>query len=340
MITLDSIIIGLQKYGGISNYWQTLSSVVSKNFSDTEFLLPKTQQSKTRCLGSGVTRIEQLPTIVSRYCDYSVSPTTEIAHSSYYRLPRTKSVASIVTCYDFTYERYRSDFSAIAHKIQKKRALMSCDHIIAISENTKKDILEFIPKISESKISVVHIPIAENDFNENLGFTYDNRVVFSGARSSYKRFDLAVEAVSLKANLTLDIIGPPLTPLEHEFVKARLGNRFTQFEAKSNDEVLKRISGCYAFLFPSDYEGFGLPILEAFQVGAPVICANRSSFPELVGSAGFLVDQQISQNYRDCLNELENTETRNRLVSHGYKRLNLFTLDQFTTKMAEVYEHL
>ena len=340
MITLDSIIIGLQKYGGISNYWQTLSNVVSKNFSESEFLLPKTQQSNTRFFELGVTRVEQIPTTASRYCDYSVLPNTEIAHSSYYRLPRTKSVASIVTCYDFTYERYRSDLFAIAHKMQKKRALLSCDHIIAISENTKKDILKFIPKIRESKISVVHIPIVENNFNENLGFTYDNRVVFSGARSPYKRFDLAVEAVSLKPNLKLDIIGPPLTSLEQEFVKSKLGYRFTQFEAKSNYEVLKRISGCYAFLFPSDYEGFGLPILEAFKVGAPVICANRSSFPELVGSAGFLVDQQTPQNYRDCLTDLENTETRKRLVSLGYKRLNLFNLDQFTTKMIEIYEHL
>lgn len=340
MIVLDSIILGLQKYGGISNYWRTLSNVVSDHFHDTEFLLPKTQFADSSYLNSKALRTEHLSTSISRYIDYTVSKDTEIAHSSYYRLPRKKNVASVVTCYDFTYEHYRSDLFAKVHKIQKRRALLSCDQIIAISENTKRDILKYIPKIKESKINVVYLPLPEVDSSKFFFGDYDNRVVFVGARTSYKRFDLAVEAVSEKPNLTLDIIGPPLTPSESEYVKSRLGYRYKQFEAKSNDEVLNRISGCYAFIFPSDYEGFGLPILEAFKVGTPVICANCSSFPEIVGSAGLLVDKQTPQNYRDCLTELENLEIRKRLISLGHRQLQLFSLDRFTTKMTKIYEHL
>lgn len=340
MIVLDSIIFGLQKYGGISNYWQTLSNVVSDYFHDTEFLLPKTQIGDINFLKSKYSRTEHLSTSISRYIDYTVSKDTEIAHSSYYRLPRKKNVASVVTCYDFTYERYRSDLLAKVHKIQKRRALLSCNHIIAISENTKRDILKYIPEIKENKISVVHLPLPKVDFNQQAYGDYDNRVVFVGSRSSYKRLDLAVEAVARKPNLMLDIIGAPLTLSESKYIKSRLGHRYKQFEAKSNNEVLQRISGCYAFIFPSDYEGFGLPILEAFKVGTPVICANRSSFPEIVGSAGFLVEKQTPQNYCDCLTELENLAIRKRLISLGHRQLELFKLDQFTTKMTKIYEHL
>lgn len=340
MIVLDSIILGLQKYGGISNYWQTLSNIVPNHFDNTEFLLPRTQMVHPSYTKSVATRTEQLPTFFSRYIDYSVATGTEVAHSSYYRLPRTRGVASVITCYDFTYERYRLDFFAKVHKTQKKRSLLSCNHIIAISENTKRDILKYIPGIKESKISVVHIPLPQVDYDNKFSGQYDNRVVFVGARTSYKRFDLAVEAVSQKPNLILDIIGPQLTPAETAYVKSRLGNRFTQFEAGSNDEVLYRMSGCYAFIFPSDYEGFGLPILEAFKVGTPVICANRSSFPEIIGSAGLLVDEQNPQNYSDCLSELENSEIRKRMVSLGYRQLKLFNLDQFTEKMVKVYEQI
>lgn len=339
MILFDSIIHGLQKFGGISNYWQTLAETT--HFAgDVQFLLPKNIRGDVGYLSNKSVVFDNRPVSIARYLNYRASRDIQVAHSSYYRLPNRRDLASVVTCYDFVYEQYRSGAAAAVHRLQKFKALRECDHIVAISYNTKNDILKYLPDLKEEKISVVHIPVEPDGLAREQVGEYDNRVIFSGSRLGYKRFDIAVEAVAALRNLSLDIIGPPLSERESGYLQHHLPGRYSYFEAKSNAEVLDRMEGAYAFIFPSDYEGFGLPILEAFHAGVPVVCADRSSFPEIVGESALLSPSQSPRAYSELLESLDMHSVRSALVKSAARRKLLFSKSDFYHKMSKIYGSL
>lgn len=331
-ITLDCGIFGLQNYGGISNYWLNLINHISqiKEFTPN-ILFPKTLTYK----GLNSLQLNNLQIIresinpkISRYLRVKIPKGIDLFHTSYYRLPSSKTDKYVVTAYDFTYERYRSGLPKMVHSWQKLQSIQRADVVLCISESTKQDIIEFYPFIDSTKLQVVHLGVDRNIFYPDRKITdylESSEVLFVGQRDGYKRFDLAVDAVRECSDLTLGIVGPTLKSPERDYLTKSLGIRWRIYGPVQVEQLRRIYSNAFAFIFPSDYEGFGLPILEAMACGCPVIAANRSSFPEIGGSAILYSKEQSGKYYAENLNQLKLGHHREYLINKGFSQVEKFT---------------
>lgn len=344
-VTLDSIVFGLQRYGGISNYWTRLIREVrcDREIAST-LLLPSTVKYREfddpveQC---GEVTVEGLPASLARYLRAPTPLGCEVFHTSYYRLPARNVPRYVVSVYDFTYERYRRGFARLVHNRQKVNSIARADAVVCISESTKKDVLEFCPNVSPASVHVVHLGVDPSAFFPERvasgGLGEDRVVLFVGQRNGYKRFDLAVDAVRQCEDLTLGIVGPSLSEDERGILRQRLGRRWAEYGPVPLADLRRRYSSAFAFIFPSDYEGFGLPILEAMACGCPVVASDRSSFPEVGGEAAIYAVKQEGGCYAEALLALESAVYRSRVVEKGLDRVKQFTWETTYRRTREIY---
>ena len=190
----------------------------------------------------------------------------------------------MLTVHDMTQEILPEFANDRAIKRMKALSIERADHLICVSNNTKKDLIEILG-VEESKISV--IPLG-TDFqrvapNKSLG----PYLLFVGPRNSYKNFDRLLMAYSsseyLKRNVKLMCFGGSrFSQGEIRRIEA-LGLKMKNVSWVSGDDraLAMFYSGAALLAFPSRYEGFGIPLLEAMACGCPVVCSNRSSLPKL-----------------------------------------------------------
>jgi mannosyltransferase len=342
-LVLDSIIFGLQRYGGISNYWaRLLDAAAACSVLAPCLVLPqrlKYADIDTTLLHRMPAHHERLPASVTRYLRSAVPQPQATFHTSYYRLPHGRVARYVVSAYDFTYERYRRGLARRVHTTQKIASLRRADAVLCISNATKQDVLEFCPDIDESKLWVTHLGVDLGTFKPDPVPQSDNEttVLFVGQRAGYKRFDLAVDALRQCPRLKLGVVGPPLTDAERELLHATLGERWHEFGPVSTAELRRLYSTAFAFIFPSDYEGFGLPILEAMACGCPVIAANLSSLPEVGAHAARYAAEQRGDAYAELLDALTNQTMRDLVVQTGVARAAEFSWAKTFEQTLAVY---
>lgn len=342
-ITLDCIIFGLQRFGGISNYWAKLIDHVCGDVElEGNIILPRRltfgefNNAWLECLS---TRREVLDARIARYFAASAIGRDQVFHTSYYRTPRQRTEKYIVSVYDFTYERYGAGLARIVHSKQKITSIMRADAVLCISESTRRDVLEFCPKVDPSKLHVIELGVDVEMFYQEIcdNAALEKTVLFVGRRGGYKRFDLAVEAVRESPRLSLGVVGPALTHEERRLLQRRLGVRWHEYGPVSNADLRKLYSSAFAFIFPSDYEGFGLPILEAMACGCPVVAAGLSSFPEVGGTAAYYAERQNGEAYADALRTLDSISIREEAIRRGMMRVGEFHWLQTFKKTKAVY---
>jgi len=342
-LVLDSIIFGLQRYGGISNYWARLLHFAAASPQlETSLVLPQRltyfdfdpawsrQMSAVR---------ERLPATVTRYMRAPISESATTFHTSYYRLPRGRVSRYVVSAYDFTYERYRDGLARFVHTTQKLASLRRADAVLCISHSTKRDVLQFCQGIDPAKLHVTHLGVDTKTFFRDVGPDTGNEgtVLFVGLRGGYKRFDLAVDALRQCPRLRLGVVGPPLTSAEHDMLRATLGTRWHEFGPVSTGALRRLYSTAFAFIFPSDYEGFGLPVLEAMACGCPVVAADTSSLPEVGGQAALYATEQRSGAYASQLDTLEAGAIRDAAIQAGIARVAEFSWSKTFDQTLSVY---
>ncbi len=343
-VTLDSIIFGLQRFGGISNYWAKLVEYVGL---DPEFagnlILPKRLTFRdfddAWLLQMQVLR-ESRDSRIARYLFAPTARDGGVFHTSYYRLPRQRVEKYVVSVYDFTYERYRTGLARFVHTKQKLASIQRADAILCISESTRRDVIEFFPHVDTAKLHVISLGVDSKDFYQEPAGpcgANDQTVLFVGQRGGYKRFDLAIEAIRESPRLSLGVVGPALTAGERELLQQRLGTRWQEFGSIPTSDLRRLYSSAFAFIFPSDYEGFGLPILEAMACGCPVVAAALSSLPEVGGTAAHYAASQSGESYATALNAFDSAAVRVKAVQSGLKRAVEFNWSQTLQKTKAVY---
>ncbi|WP_090043498.1 glycosyltransferase family 1 protein [Limnohabitans sp. 2KL-27] len=344
LITLDCIIFGLQRFGGISNYWAKLVEHVSVDPALAgSLVLPKHltyRDFDTAWLQRMPVLGEKLDARIGRYLPARTAGDGGVLHTSYYRLPRHRVGKYVVSVYDFTYERYRTGLARFVHTKQKLASIRRADAVLCISESTRQDVIEFCPGVDTSKLHVIHLGVdVETFYQESTSSpnTNEQTVLFVGQRGGYKRFDLAVEAVRQSPRLSLGIVGPTLTDDERTLLVMRLGNRWQEFGPVSTTDLRRLYSSAFAFIFPSDYEGFGLPILEAMACGCPVVSAALSSLPEVGGTAALYADSQTGESYATALSTFISGAVREDAVRRGIERVAQFDWFQTVQKTKAVY---
>jgi len=342
-LSLDCIIFGLQRVGGISNYWTRLIEfAVSSPLLDTRLLMPRRTLGAAlpaAWTGGPATWHEHAPAQFTRYVGCRVPPGTELFHTSYYRMPRGKVPAYVVSAYDFTYERYRSGLARIVHTQQKLASIRRADAVLCISESTRRDLLEHCPTADPAKLHVTHLGVDHQAFFAEAPRVQSlaDVLLFVGQRDKYKRFDLAVEAVRQRPRLRLGVVGPELSIGERDALRDTLGSRWQEFGRVDQSALRRLYSSAFAFVFPSDYEGFGLPVLEAMACGCPVVAANTSSLPEVGGDAALYGVEQRAEAYAQQLARLEDAALRESMIRSGLARAAEFAWSKTFEQTLDVY---
>lgn len=262
-----------------------------------------------------------------------------------YFMSDIKNTPFVVTVYDMINELYPQYFTNDTVTVPNKKLLIEkATKIIAISESTKRDIINIYPDTVAGKIEVIHL--AHTITTDRLAaiIVPDQYILFVGNRTVYKNFIHFLKAAApiLAEKLTLYIIcagGNEFSKEEKELIdKLALTDRVLQKNFEDS-ELASYYSHAQCFVFPSEYEGFGIPVLEAMACGCPVILANHSSFPEVAGEAGIYFDLKNESDLREkIILLLNNEEMRKDYAKKGLAQAEKFTWKKTAEKSLKVYQ--
>jgi glycosyltransferase involved in cell wall biosynthesis len=232
------------------------------------------------------------------------------------------------------------------------RNLINADFITAISENTKKDILKFVPSISKNKIDVIY-PIINENYKELSDLTQKEKLakkyslykpyILSVGDSSVKRRNIGQlisgykRAVDLGYNLDLVLVG--ITKDKNKIIKNGIHNRIHIMSyIHENDLVLLHQCAKYCIV-PSLYEGFSYPAVQSMKCDVPVIISNNSCFSEVVGSAGIYIQTPFDDlKITEALIKSKNEEVYHKLVRNCKKESEKFDTDMLITNYYNFYK--
>jgi glycosyltransferase involved in cell wall biosynthesis len=275
----------------------------------------------------------------------------DLLHPTYYDpyyLPLLGNKPSVVTVYDMTHELYPELFSRDDRtRAWKKASISAATAVVAISENTKCDLLRFYP-LKESRVSVIHLAssLQESPNDATQPELPENYLLFVGQRGGYKNFPFFIKGVAplLRDHANLFVVcagGGLFTPQEQTMI-ASLGiaDRVRQY-AVSDSLLWKLYRRAVAFVFPSLYEGFGIPVLEAFNAGCPVLVSNSSSLPEIADNAAGYFDPDDESSLQSVVEQVVgNAAFRADLIARGRTRANGFSWDKVARETKKVYENV
>ncbi len=383
-VLYDHQIFEKQAYGGISRYFYELMRHISSNTGiDYELSL---KYSRNRyildsCLFNNIKSIpmqNKIPGNISfpgkaklhrmlKYAGFALNPEKEnlmlslqiienkkyqIFHPTYYSdyfLNHLGAIPFVLTVYDMIHEKYMKMYKQYNDStINKKRILALKAHkIIAISENTKRDIIDILD-IDPKKIEVIYLANSLQNYNssENIITQLPEKYfLYIGDRKTYKNFQLLVSAIApIIQEEDIYLVcggGKPFDKYECKLIRqCRCENRVLHYYG--SDEILSFLyRHAIAFVFPSLYEGFGIPVLEAFSCNCPLLSSNTSSLPEVAGDAALYFDPFDVDSLRKALYDiLNNPGLRNRLAAMGKKRLALFSWEKTSKETYEVYKSI
>jgi glycosyltransferase involved in cell wall biosynthesis len=272
----------------------------------------------------------------------------DVYHPTLNRLiPIVRRQRVVVTQHDCTHERFPELFRNMSAYVRNKRKILArADAIICISELSKRDLLQFY-SIDEQKTSVVHhgfSPFSHPDsFPAAPRVTRDPYFLYVGSRTGYKNFSLLLEAFASKTiaeQYCLVVVGGgPVSPQELEKI-LRLGVvRRVEFIPSATDSMLADLyRGANLFVYPSLYEGFGFPPLEAMSVGCPVLANRTSSVPEICGDAVFYFQSQDpAELSKVLLATVTDTRSLNEKRRLGYEQVKLYDWFKAARQTLKIY---
>ncbi len=343
----DNIVYDLQNIGGISSYWFELTSRFLK---DSKVHLKFYETSlKNRNILRGELDLSQSPISVSkngpklierfrRLNDWDFEEQS-VFHSSYFRVPARKNNVKVVsTIHDFTHDLFFKGPRVWLHNFAKSRAIIESDAIITPSENTKRDLLNFYPQLSESLVHVIHNGVSESFKKEDEIVPDGLCLLYVGARDDYKNFRFAVQLAGMHKECRLNIVGAKLTPSEKLYLDSQLKGCYTVHTNINTGKLNTLYNQASCLLYPSSYEGFGIPLLEAMRAGCPFIALNGSSIPEVAGDAGYLLNSLDLDEAKEALKAI--VTTREVFTSKGFQQSLKFSWEKCYEETKKLYASL
>lgn len=349
-ILYDGMVYELQAAGGVNRYFKSLIARLPSDVSpylitrrplDVSLPVhPKLRSYRHRSLRPGRV-FYKLEKLLSRSFD--------IAHPTYYSLLTQWTISDyrcpvVLTVWDMIHELFHQHDPHGQTAELKRKAIQSAQVVICISENTKKDLQELYA-VPDSRIKVTHLA---SDIDATLSYGPEPvpprpYFLYVGVRYKYKNFDGLLRAfanvLSSQPEIALCVVGPSFDATELKLI-ANLGvtDSIVHYGHISDAHLAKLYRRSIAFVYPSLYEGFGIPPLEAMSCGTAVVASNRSSIPEVVGDAALLFDPTSNDDLADILLLLLHDEgERGRMIERGRHRANMFSWDKTAAQTLEIY---
>lgn len=283
---------------------------------------------------------------------YINSLDTHIYHPTYYRgdLGKFHKKNIVITVHDMIHELYPEQFIDSKFVIRsKKRSIDAADQIICVSENTKKDLISFYD-VPDEKLNVIYHGSSMQKYTDFLSSSYfadkygitKPFLLYVGERErEYKNFGLLLGAFTNTLSEHFDLVcfgGGGFTRDEKKAACSKVGIG-KLIHLSGSDHLLSSLyKNAFCFVYPSLYEGFGIPILEAMSLGCPVVASNTSSIPEVAGNAALYFDPNSREDLIKTIERLQGNESICKKYSDlGFKQELKFSWDEAANKTYEVY---
>lgn len=269
----------------------------------------------------------------------------DLFHPTYfdpYFLPELRGRPFVLTIHDMTHELYPaglSDRSFLPER--KKRLAQRATKVIAVSENTRQDAIRLLSLDPNKVVTVHHGNSLQPGSLKPVRPSRDQDYwLYVGARGAYKNWTQLVRALGLRRDTRDSLVmvgGGPLSGEERaELQAAGLADRWQQ-TAASDAELAGWYASAKALVYPSRYEGFGFPLLEAMAWGCPVVAARASCLPEIGAEAAVYFELDEPDSLVAALRAVEQAETRRLLVQHGLERSSQFSWTKMVEQTRAVY---
>jgi glycosyltransferase involved in cell wall biosynthesis len=281
----------------------------------------------------------------------------DIVHSNNFSCVKDHKVKIVFTIYDcapMVYPEFTTEENRMVCFDGLFNASLYADHCIAISEYTKNSFLHYFPHYPEDRVTVVHLGSRES-LNSNLGADLKIKVLKKfdiagefwlgvGTIEPRKNYRLLIEAYSelIDQKRPLVIAGGKgwlESDLDQRIKQCGIKDRVKFLGYVSDEELSVLYSSCFAFIYPSYYEGFGLPVLEAMSCGAAVITSNTSSLPEVGGDAVLYIDPRSKKSLVEAMKGLlDNPSLIPELRMKSKERAKIFSWDKAAEPVLKIYE--
>ena len=272
-------------------------------------------------------------------------------------IAKRKGRKIVTTVHDLTFYKVPESHPFIRRTLYTllyPRTLQISDKIITDSESTKKDLLELFPFLSPSIITVIPLGVDHSQFNPMAAsgqikrkYELNSFILSVGNLEPRKNYCRLISAFSqIAAQIPHDLVivghqGWDYGPVYELLNRLKLGKRIRILDHVDNPELPALYNAADLFVYPSLYEGFGLPVLEAMACGCPVITSNVSSLPEVTGDAGLLIDPySIDEIKCAILSMLQNEDLRKSYRKKGIDRARSFSWKTCAEKTIQVYREL
>ncbi len=364
-IVFDSNIFLKQKDGGISGYFINISRELTKiNIKHFFFVFfsknKKINNLKNKFNFLTIPKSYGFQIILEKINFYFENLffkfyKPSLIHQSYYFYTKKQKIPLITTIHDMIPELFHKKFYFEKDLIKnKKKAIYNSDHLICVSNNTKKDLLNLYNDIDEKKISVIYPGrgnyenFDQKEIPKKIQFIKDLKyILFVGKRGSYKNFNFFLESISNSQRIMKDfkVICFGSNSFNYEEIKNHKKNGFSKdsvIHVSGNDYTL----GClykHASLLanPSLYEGFGTPPIEAMSLNCPVISSYTGSSKEILNNSALYFDPESSSEIMfKCENILYDQNLRANLINKGFKHSLNFSWKKCTKEIFDLYNQL
>lgn len=366
-IAFDSQAFCLQKTGGISRYFMKLAQGLVRAKESVGIFAPLHRNIYLKDLDRGIVRGLGVRDYLPKTAGLNVAVNSfisqemikkwqpDILHETYFSKSSVLKglTPTVITVFDMISELEKINFEnreferVEIQKSAKYKAVLRASKVICISEATKIDLLRIYP-IPEEKITVIHLGCDKQfNFVATPGSPLSARpyILYVGLRQGYKNFSGLLSAIAQSPRLfkDFDLVafgGGVFDESELSLIK-KLGFKENQVRhLQGSDEILgAAYAQANAFIYPSKYEGFGLPPLEAMSQGCPVVSSNTSSMPEVIGEAGYFFNPSDIADMTQAIEKVVYSEViKKELILKGHERVKEFTWERCVKRTLATYQ--
>ena len=352
-VLFESSIFLHQKVGGVSKYISQLNEIFPKHKVSSKILSPITindyliNKKKNTIY---FLRIEKIP----KFCRklfflinnlftflYIQLNKPDILHFSYYNnsLIKFLNIPYVVTVYDLIHEKMNFE----QKQFEKKFLLQNAEHIICISEETKRDLIK-IYKINQKKISVIYLGVSKIQFQKNK--RREKYILHVGSRTRYKNFNNLIKAFSkskylIKNYKIICFGGGDLQNTEiKSFEKLKIKDSI-EYKKGNDTQLLNLYKKASLYVSLSTHEGFGLTLLEALKFKCPVVCSDISVFREIYKKSCRYVDAKNIDSIKKGIESLlKSKNEQKKLILNSNKIIRKLTWDNCALKTTKIYKKI